>query len=132
MNTGKLQRRFYTQEPAIYDKNSRIVSIDIRPDTQVGEDGNTIEGYSCVQVQISTLIDYGHIKSQLIEAAFAPKEEFAVLMNSVDDIIVAVRESSSWAAFKSALGTDDIQKFVDFCEYRAACAAAAKEVLKAY
>ena len=133
MNTGKLQRKFYTTEPAVYDKETRIVSLDIKPDTRTNPDGEGEEhGFSCVQVQIDNLIDYGHIKSQLIEAAFAPKEEFAMVINATDAIISAAVEADSWKSFKTALDNESIVAFGEFNEYRAACAAAAKTVLTFY
>lgn len=133
MNTGKLQRKFYTTEPAVYDKETRIVSLDIKPDTRTNPDGEGEEqGFSCVEVQIDNLIDYGHIKSQLIEAAFAPKEEFAMVINATDAIISAAAEADSWKSFKTAIDNESIAAFAEFNEYRAACAAAAKTVLTFY
>lgn len=133
MNTGKLQQKFYTTEPAVYDKETRTVSLDIKPDTRTNPDGEGEEhGFSCVQVQIDNLIDYGHIKSQLIEAAFAPKEEFAMVINATDAIISAAAEADSWKSFKSALDNETILAFAEFNEYRAACAEAAKTVMTFY
>lgn len=133
MNTGKLQRKFYTAEPAVYDKESRVVSLDIQPDSRKSQDSEEDEqGFSCVQIQIDSLIDYGHIKSQLIEAAFAPKEEFAMVINATDAIISAAAEADSWKSFKTALDNESVAAFGEFNEYRSACAAAAKEVIKAH
>ena len=129
METGILQRRWAETCPPAYDKETRIVCMDIQPETRPDENGNPVEGFSFFQVEIDPLMDYGHIKSQLIEAGFAQKDEFGLLMNSVDDIIVAVREAGSWTAFKSGLNTDAINKFVGFCEFRAMCAQTAHNVV---
>lgn len=59
MKTGNLQRRFSETEPAVYDKNTRIVCLDIKADTQTDEDGNEIYGYSFIPVEIDRHIDYG-------------------------------------------------------------------------
>lgn len=132
MTTGTLYRRFSETQPTAYDKNTRIVCLDIKADTRKDEDGNDITGYSYLSVEIDSLIDYGHIKSQLIEAAFAQKDEFGLLMNAVENIISAVNQSDSWAQFKNSLNTEDIQKFIDFCQFREICADAAKTVIETY
>jgi hypothetical protein len=103
--------------------------MDIQPETRPDENGDPVEGFSFFQVEIDSLMDYGHIKSQLIEAGFAQKDEFGLLMNAVDDIIVAVQDAGSWAAFKNGLNTAAITKFVGFCEFRAMCAQSAHYVI---
>lgn len=132
MKTGNLQRRFSEGEPAVYDKGTRIVCLDIKADTQTDEDGNEIQGFSYIPVEIDRHIDYGHIKSQLIEAGFAQKDEFGLLMNAVGNIVTAIGASDSWSEFKTAAGTEDIQAFKDFCEFREMCANAAKKVMESY
>lgn len=132
MKTGNLQRRFSETEPAVYDKSTRIVCLDIKADTQTDEDGNEIQGFSYIPVEIDRHIDYGHIKSQLIEAGFAQKDEFGLLMNAVDNLVTAIGASDSWSEFKTAASTEDIQAFKDFCEFREMCANAAKKVMESY
>ncbi len=132
MITGNLQRRWSAQEPAVYDKETRLVCMDIKSESRPDEQGQEVPGYSYFEVEIDSQIDYGHIKSQLIEAGFAQKDEFGMLMNSVDGILNAISQSSSWAKFKENLDTEDIQKFSEFCEFRAMCAEAAKEVMRHY
>lgn len=132
MITGNLQRRWSAQEPAVYDKETRLVCMDIKSESRPDEQGQEVPGYSYFEVEIDRQIDYGHIKSQLIEAGFAQKDEFGMLMNSVDGILTAISQSSSWAKFKENLDTEDIQKFSEFCEFRAMCAEAAKEVMRHY
>ena len=91
------------------------------------------EGFSYIPVEIDSQIDYGHIKSQLIEAGFAQKDEFGLLMNAVDSIIKSAKSADTWKAFKEGLdGDNDAQTFVEFCEFRKMCAEAAKEVMKFY
>lgn len=114
----------------MYDKQTRIVCMDIVAERQTDEDGNEKAGYSFVQVEIDRLLEYGHIKSQLIEAGFAQKDEFGLLMNAVGDIIDAAMGADSWESFREALSTDDIQQMRDFTAYRAMCAQTAKDVLK--
>ncbi len=132
MKTGNLQRRFSESEPAVYDKSTRIVCLDIKADTWTDEDGNEIQGFSYIPVEIDRHIDYGHIKSQLIEAGFAQKDEFGLLMNAVDDLVTAISASDSYSKFKTAASTEDIQAFSDFCEFREMCADAAKKVMEYY
>ncbi len=84
-------------------------------------------------MEIDRHIDYGHIKSQLIEAGFAQKDEFGLLMNAVDSLVTAIGSSDSWSEFKDAIGqAQDIQEFKDFCDFRNMCAEAAKEVMASH
>ena len=132
MITGILQRRWQAEQPAVYDKETRIVCLDITPEVQKDADGNDQNGYSFIPVEIDSQIDYGHIKSQLIEAGFAQKDEFGLLMNTVDSLIEAAAGASSWAKFKEALDNETIHKFGEFCAFRNMCAEAAHEVMTHY
>lgn len=135
MKFGNLQRRWQENKPQIYDKETRIVCLDIMKDNQTvtdGEETEVKEGYSYIPVEIDSQIDYGHIKSQLIEAGFAQKDEFGLLMNAVDCILKAITDNSTISSIKEALNTEDVNAFVEFCEFRKMCADAAKEVMKAY
>ena len=132
MITGILQRRWSVQQPQVYDKETRIVCLDITPEVQKDADGNDQNGYSFIPVEIDSQIDYGHIKSQLIEAGFAQKDEFGLLMNTVDSIIECAAGASSWAKFKEALDNETILKFSEFCAFRNMCAEAAHEVMTHY
>ena len=132
MKFGNLQRRWSAEMPQVYNKETRIVCIDIRAEKQKDMDGNEVDGYSYIQVEIDRQIDYGHIKSQLIESGFAQKDEFGLLMNAVNGILTAVSSSDSWKDFKQNLDTEDVNAFVEFCEFRKMCADAAKEVMNQY
>ena len=135
MKTGNLQRRWQEEKPALFDKETRIVCLDIVKENQTvteGEETVVKEGFSFIPVEIDSQIDYGHIKSQLIEAGFAQKDEFGLLMNAVDKILIAIMGNSSISTIKEALNTEDVNAFVEFCEFRSMCADAAKEVMKAY
>lgn len=135
MKFGNLQRRWKETKPQVYDKETRIVCLDIRKESQAiteGEESVVKEGFSFIPVEIDSQIDYGHIKSQLIEAGFAQKDEFGLLMNAVDDILKAITNNSTISSIKEALNTDDVNVFVEFCEFRKMCADAAKEVMKFY
>ena len=135
MKFGNLQRRWQENEPQVYDKETRIVCLDIRKENQTiteGEETVVKDGFSFIPVEIDTQIDYGHIKSQLIEAGFAQKDEFGLLMNAVDKILIAIMGNSSISTIKEALNTEDVNAFVEFCEFRNMCAEAAKEVMKFY
>lgn len=136
MKFGNLHRRWQEQKPQVYDKETRIVCLDIRKENQTiteGEETVVKDGFSFIPVEIDSQIDYGHIKSQLIEAGFAQKDEFGLLMNAVDSIIKSAQSADTWTAFKEGLASEnDVQTFVEFCEFRNICAEAAKEVMKFY
>lgn len=131
MRKGNLQRRWSETKPEVYDKNTRKVSMDIKPEQRTDEKGDAIDGYSFLEVELDPVMDYGHVKSQLIEAGFGQKDEFGLLMNAVESIINAT-DAESWEAFKQALNTDDITAFREFCEFRAMCALSAKVVMNNY
>lgn len=135
MKFGNLQRRWQENKPQVYNKETRIVCLDIRKENQTiteGEESVVKEGFSFIPVEIDSQIDYGHIKSQLIEAGFAQKDEFGLLMNAVDKILIAIMGNSSISTIKEALNTEDVNAFVEFCEFRKMCADAAKEVMEFY
>ena len=135
MKFGNLQRRWQENKPQVYDKETRIVCLDIVKENQTITDGEETvvkEGFSFIPVEIDSQIDYGHIKSQLIEAGFAQKDEFGLLMNAVDKILIAIMGNSSISTIKEALNTEDVNAFVEFCEFRNMCAEAAKDVMKFY
>ena len=135
MKFGNLQRCWQEDKPEVYNKETHIVCLDIVEENQTiteGEETVVKEGFSFIPVEIDSQIDYGHIKSQLIEAGFAQKDEFGLLMNAVDDILKAITNNSTISSIKEALNTDDVNAFVEFCEFRNMCAEAAKEVMKFY
>lgn len=127
---NKLQKRWAKEEPEVYDKENRLVRMYIGK--ALGGEDNTEDGYSYCEVQIDKVMDYAHIKSQLIEAAYTKKDEFGVLANAVDDMLTAISSASSFANLKSQMDTADIEEFKAFCTYRDVCAAAAKKVLEYY
>ena len=136
---GNLQRRWQETKPDVYDKENRIVRMDIkeeqRSDMSTGDSSGEqkmVDGWSYIEVHIDEQIDYGHIKSQLIEAGFAQKDEFGLLMNAVDDILKAITGNSTISSIKEALDTEDVNAFSEFCQFRNMCAEAAKEVMKHY
>lgn len=133
MKFGNLQRRWQEQKPQVYDKETRIVCLDIQESVVNDENGQEQQGFSFIPVEIDHQMDYGHIKSQLIESGFAQKDEFGLLMNAVDSIIKSAKSADTWKAFKDGLTSgNDVQTFVEFCEFRKMCADAAKEVMKFY
>lgn len=135
MKFGNLQRRWQETNPQVYNKETRIVCLDIRKENKTitnGGETEVKEGYSYIPIEIDSQIDYGHIKSQLIEAGFAQKDEFGLLMNTVDKLMEAIAGASSWAKFKESLDNDVISKFGEFCAFRNMCAEAAHEVMTHY
>ena len=135
MKFGNLQRRWQETKQEVYNKETSIVCLDIVEENRTvteGEESVVKEGYSYIPVEIDSQIDYGHIKSQLIEAGFAQKDEFGLLMNAVDDILKAITANSTISSIKEAFNTEDVNAFVEFCEFRKMCADAAKEVMEFY
>lgn len=139
---GNIRRVFMTEQPAIYDKQTRIAYMDFQKDSQVQTTTNsetsstssksskakdeqtTIEGFSGFVIQTDGIMDYAHIKSQLVEAAFPQKEEHALAFNTIDALMKKV-DGEELTAEEQA----DIASYKEFAEYRNICANCAKAVI---
>lgn len=140
---GNIRRLFMTEQPAIYDKQTRIAYMDFQKDSQVqtttnsetststsskiskaNDEQTTIEGFSGFVIQTDGIMDYAHIKSQLVEAAFPQKEEHALSFNTIDALMKKI-DGEELTAEEQA----DIASYKEFAEYRNICANCAKEIL---
>ncbi len=124
---GILRREWADSKPVDFNKVTRTAYLDWKKDTRTDEDGNTVEGWSGFKVELDAHTDdYGHVKSQLVEAAYSPKDEFGFVMNAVAYLI------------KKSRGEDvsdiesDADEFLAFNEYRTICADVAKKVMDSY
>lgn len=133
---GNIRRVFMTEKPMVYDRETRIAYMDFMPDMQVktstdssesakGKNGsNVVEGFSGFVVQTDGIIDYGHLKSLLIEAGYPQKEEHAISINTISALISKIngKELSDDAK-------NDIATFEEFDEYRGLCANCARAIV---
>uniref|UniRef100_UPI00402571FF hypothetical protein n=1 Tax=Prevotella sp. TaxID=59823 RepID=UPI00402571FF len=133
---GNIRRVFMTEKPMVYNRETRIAYMDFVPDTQVktsadnsesakGKNGsNVVEGFSGFVVQTDGIIDYGHLKSLLIEAGYPQKEEHAISINTISALISKIngKELSDDAK-------NDIATFEEFDEYRCLCANCARAIM---
>lgn len=134
MNTGKLVRKWQAEMPDTYNRETGNVCMDILSEPYYDDGAGIIrQGYSFVQVQIDNVIDYGHIKSQLIEAAFSPKDELALSINAARALMESLDGASSFASFRNAVAEhEDTIKFREFNEYRLMCANTAHAIWRMY
>ena len=135
---GNIRRTFMEQKPEVYDRKTRIAYMDFTADTQEKTDNasqdtdkakgkeekTTIDGFSGFVIQTDGIIDYAHIKSQLVEAAYPQKEEHALAFNTIDALLkkvdgVELTEEES----------QDLANYKDFSEYRALCANCAHAII---
>ncbi|MBR1428593.1 MAG: hypothetical protein IJ582_06110 [Prevotella sp.] len=125
---GKLNPVQRDRMPLAYEKETRTVNFGFEQVQVMNAEADTemtvYEGYA---VQIDGILDYGHIKSQLVEAACAQKDEFGYLNNAVAALIKE-RGGETLTEDEEA----DISEFLAFTEYRNLCAQAAKAVLAVY
>lgn len=127
---GNLRRTFFTTLPAVYDRTTRMAYIDIQPDTQMpmanteGESEAPIKGYSGFAVQTDGVIDYGHLKSLLIEAAYPQKDEHAIAINTLAALLHKVEGKELTEAEKA-----DLDTFAQLEEFRTLCAGCARKVV---
>ena len=98
---GNIRRTFMEQKPEMYDRKTRIAYMDFTADTQEKTDNasqdtdkakgkeekTTIEGFSGFVIQTDGIMDYAHIKSQLVEAAYPQKEEHALAFNTINALL---------------------------------------------
>lgn len=126
-NYGTTQRRYGTERPQAFDRATRKVCMDIEAceyTEQNSESGEqeTVSGYSWVEVYLGQGgMDYPTVKSKLIEAAYAPKDEFGHLMNAVAALIETLAPDSD---------DEDIKKFRELDAWRAKCASTARAICK--
>lgn len=135
---GNIRRTFMEQKPEVYDRKTRIAYMDFTADTQEKTDNasqdtdkakgkeekTTIEGFSGFVIQTDGIMDYAHIKSQLVEAAYPQKEEQALAFNTIDALLkkvdgVELTEEES----------QDLANYKVFSEYRALCANCAHAII---
>ena len=120
----KFKTSEYNQVPSLYDEVGNVIRFGFTQVTKQDEEGNDVQVYRGYNIPLSGHFDYGHIKSQIIEHVYAPKEEFAILNNAVSALI---KERSGVADDPSI--EEDITAFVDFDEWRAIAGDAAKELM---
>lgn len=130
---GNLRRTFMTQRPNAYDRTTRMAYMDFQPDTQQpmantdGDDSEPVEGFSGFAVQTDGIIDYGHLKSMLIEAAYPQKNEHAIAINTIAALLHKVEGKTLTTAEQA-----DLDTFAEFEEYRALCSQCAREVVNMF
>lgn len=130
---GNLRRSFFTTLPAVYDRTTRMAYIDLQPDTQLpmanteGESEDPIKGYSGFAVQTDGVIDYGHLKSLLIEAAYPQKDEHAIAINTIAALLHKVEGKELTEAEKA-----DLDTFAQLEEFRTLCASCARNVVNMF
>lgn len=130
---GNLKRTFFTTLPAVYDRTTRMAYIDLQPDTQLpmanteGESEDPIKGYSGFAVQTDGVIDYGHLKSLLIEAAYPQKDEHAIAINTIAALLHKVEGKELTEAEKA-----DLDTFAQLEEFRTLCASCARNVVNMF
>ena len=136
---GNIRRVFMTEKPDIYDRQTKMAYMDFQPDTQVqtatsestttkavkeADEQDIIEGFSGFAVQTDGIIDYAHLKSQLVEAAYPQKEEHALAFNTIDALMKKVNGEELTKDEQN-----DIASYKDFSEYRQICANCAKSII---
>lgn len=135
---GNIRRTFMEQKPEVYDRKTRIAYMDFTADTQEKTDNasqdtdkakgkeekTTIEGFSGFVIQTDGIIDYAHIKSQLVEAAYPQKEEHALAFNTIDALLKKVD-----GVELTKEESQDLANYKDFSEYRALCANCAHAII---
>jgi hypothetical protein len=134
---GNIRRTFMEQKPEVYDRKTRIAYMDFTADTQEktdntsqdtdkakGKEETTIEGFSGFVIQTDGIMDYAHIKSQLVEAAYPQKEEHALAFNTIDALLKKVDGEELTEAERQ-----DLANYKDFSEYRALCANCAHAII---
>lgn len=136
---GNIRRTFMEQKPEVYDRKTRIAYMDFTADTQEKTDNasqdtdkskgkeekTTIDGFRGFVIQTDGIMDYAHIKSQLVEAAYPQKEEHALAFNTIDALLKKVD-----GVELTDEESQDLANYKDFSEYRALCANCAHAIIE--
>lgn len=113
----------YSQMPSLYDAVGKVIRFGFTQETKQDEDGNNVQVYRGYNIPLTGHMDYGHIKSQIIEHVYAQKEEFAIVNNAVSALI------KERAGISDPSIEEDINKFIEFEEWRTMAAEAAKHLM---
>jgi len=124
----KKYERFKTavenQIPEIYDNVGKVVRFGYTEETRLDEGGEEETVYVGYNVPLTGLIDYGHIKSQIIGHVYPQKDVEALINNALSELII---ERAGGTAKEA-----DIQEFTELEEWRAIAAVAAKELVNKF
>lgn len=113
----------YAQVPELYDSVGKVVRFGFTQEMKKDEDGNDVQVYRGYNIPLTGHMDYGHVKSQIIEHVYPPKEEFAIVNNTVSALI---RER---AGVSDPSIEEDINAFVEFEEWRTMASEAARQLM---
>lgn len=114
----------YDQIPPLYDEVGNVIRFGFTEVTKKDEEGNDVKVYKGYNIPLTGHFDYGHIKSQIIEHVYAPKEVFAILNNAVSALI---KERSGVTDDPTI--EEDIAAFIEFDEWRTISAEAARQLM---
>lgn len=115
--------------PEIFDPIGNMIRFGFTEEIKVDEDGeeHTIQVGYCIP--ITGYIDYGHIKSQIIEYVYPQKDELALLNNAVAALL---KERAGITAEQDESIEEDIQAFMEFNEWRDIAAQAARDLVNKF
>ena len=114
----------YDHMPSLYDTVGKVIRFGYTQETKKDEDDNDVEVYVGYNIPLSGHMDYGHIKSQIVEHVYAPKEEFAILSNAVSALI----KERAGVTDDPAID-EDIAAFIEFDEWREMAGDAAQQLI---
>lgn len=110
--------------PSLYDHVGNVVQFGYVESTKTNEAGEIEQVYKGYNIPLTGYFDYGHIKSQIIEYAYAPKQEFALLINAVSALL---KERAGVTGDPTI--EEDIAAFVEFEEWREIASTVAHELM---
>ena len=113
----------YDQIPSLYDTVGKVIRFGFTERIKQDEDGVDKVVYMGYNIPLTGHIDYGHIKSQIIEYVYPPKEEFAILNNAVAALL------KERAGITDPSIEEDITAFMEFEEWREMAADAAHQLV---
>lgn len=109
--------------PSLYDYVGNVVRFGYEETTKTNEEGEVETVFKGYNVPLTGYFDYGHIKSQIIEYVYAPKEEFALLNNAVSALL------KERAGITDPSIEEDINSFLEFEEWREMASTVAHDLM---
>ena len=110
--------------PEIYDTVGKVIRFGYTEETKQNEEGEDETVYVGYNIPLTGHIDYGHIKSQIIDHVYAQKDVFAIINNALAELMI---ERAGGEADET-----HIAEFAELEEWRAIAAGAAKELVSKF
>lgn len=110
--------------PSIYDSVGKVIRFGYVQEERTNEEGEQQTVFVGYNVPLTGLIDYGHIKSQIIRHAYPDKDVSAIQNNVIAELMIE--------RVGGEANEKHIDEFGELQQWRTVAAAAAKELMNMF